>query len=109
MDVLTRPRNAITKQYQKMLSLDNVDLSFTEDALRAAANEALKQGTGARGLRSLIERVLTDVMYEVPSRRDIRKVIVDAAAMRGQSPPKLLDGLGRDLGTQPPLPLDKAA
>jgi ATP-dependent Clp protease ATP-binding subunit ClpX len=109
MDVLTRPRNAITKQYQKMLSLDNVELTFTEDALRAAASEALKQGTGARGLRNLIERVLTDVMYEVPSRRDIRKVIVDAAAMRGQSTPKLLDGLGRNLDAQPPLPLDKAA
>ncbi len=106
MDVLTRPRNAITKQYQRLLSLDGVELVFTEDGLRAATEEALKLETGARGLRSIIERALLDVMYEVPSRRDIRKVVVDAAAMRGQSSPKLYDYTGRLLGMNQ---LDKAA
>ncbi len=106
MDVLTRPRNAITRQYQRLLSLDGVELVFTEDGLRAATEEALKLETGARGLRSIIERALLDVMYEVPSRRDIRKVVVDAAAMRGQSSPKLYDYTGRLLGINQ---LDKAA
>lgn len=106
MDVLTRPRNAITKQYQRLLSLDGVELFFTEDGLRAATEEALKLETGARGLRAIIERALLDVMYEVPSRRDIRKVVVDAPAMRGQASPKLYDYTGRLLGA---TQLDKAA
>jgi ATP-dependent Clp protease ATP-binding subunit ClpX len=109
VDVLTRPRNALVKQFQKLLSLDNVELSFTDDALRAAADEALKQGTGARGLRSIIERVLNDVMYEIPSRRDIRKVSVDGAAMRGQASPRITDASGKGVGLQTSLPLDKAA
>ncbi len=106
VEVLTRPKNAITKQYQRLLSLDGVELVFTDDALRAAADEALKLETGARGLRSIIERALLDVMYEVPSRRDIRKVVVDAAAVRDQASPKLYDYTGRLLGVDQ---LDKAA
>ncbi len=106
MDVLTQPKNAITKQYQRLLSLDGVELIFTEDGLRAATDEALKLETGARGLRAIIERVLLDVMYEVPSRRDIRRVVVDATAIRGQSSPKLYDYTGRLLGMDQ---LDKAA
>jgi len=106
IEVLTRPKNAITKQYQRLLSLDGVDLSFTDDALRAAADEALKLETGARGLRTIIERVLLDVMYEVPSRRDIRRVVVDAAAVRGLTPPRMFDHTGRMLGAEA---LDKAA
>ena len=106
VEVLTRPKNAITKQYQRLLSLDGVELVFTDDALRAAADEAMKLETGARGLRSIIERALLDVMYEVPSRRDIRKVVVDAAAVRNQASPKLYDYTGRLLGVDQ---LDKAA
>jgi ATP-dependent Clp protease ATP-binding subunit ClpX len=106
IEVLTRPKNAITKQYQRMLSLDGVDLVFTDDALRAAADEALKLETGARGLRAIIERVLLDVMYEVPSRRDIRRVVVDDAAVRGLTPPRMFDHTGRMLGAEA---LDKAA
>jgi ATP-dependent Clp protease ATP-binding subunit ClpX len=105
IDVLVRPKNAITKQYQRMLSLDGVDLVFTEEGLRAAADEALKQQTGARGLRSIIERTLMNVMYEVPSRRDIRKVVVDAPAIRGDIAPKMYDYTGRVLGAE----LDQAA
>jgi ATP-dependent Clp protease ATP-binding subunit ClpX len=105
VDVLTRPRNAVIRQYQKLLALDGVELSFTDDALRAAADEALKQGTGARGLRTIVERVLLDVMYEVPSRRDIRNVVVDANAVREHSAPRMYDHSGRLIGTS----LDRAA
>ncbi|MCL5997659.1 MAG: ATP-dependent Clp protease ATP-binding subunit ClpX [Chloroflexi bacterium] len=105
IDVLIRPKNAIVKQYQRMLSLDGVDLVFTDDALHAAADEALKQQTGARGLRTIIERTLINVMYEAPSRRDIRKVVVDALAIRGESAPKMYDYTGRVLGAE----LDQAA
>jgi ATP-dependent Clp protease ATP-binding subunit ClpX len=105
VEVLTRPKNAIVKQYQRLLNLDGVDLVFTDDALNAAADEALKQQTGCRGLRSVIERTLLDVMYEVPSRRDIRKVVVDAAAIRSESAPKMYDYTGRALGAE----LDRAA
>ncbi|HEY3288711.1 MAG TPA: ATP-dependent Clp protease ATP-binding subunit ClpX, partial [Anaerolineae bacterium] len=105
MDVLTRPRNAIVKQYQRMLSLDGVELVFTDEALSAAADLALEQQTGARGLRAIIERTLVNVMYEVPSRRDIRKVIVDGASLRGESSPRMFDYTGRALGTE----MDQAA
>ena len=109
MDVLVKPRNAVVKQYQKLLGLDHVELEFTDDGLRAAADQAVRQGTGARGLRGIIERVLADVMYEIPSRRDIGKVIVDAAAIRGQTGPRILDVGGRPMSLTPFLPLDKAA
>lgn len=105
IDVLTKPRNAIVKQYQRLLSLDGVELVMGDDALRAAADEAMKRGSGARALRSIVERTLMDVMYEIPSRRDIRKVVVDALAVRGQAAPKLYDQAGRLIG----LRLDKAA
>ena len=105
IDVLTRPKNAIVKQYQRMLSLDGVELVFTDDALHAAADLAMKQQTGARGLRAIIERTLVNVMYEVPSRRDIRKVVVDGAAVRGDAAPKMYDYTGRALGAE----LDQAA
>jgi ATP-dependent Clp protease ATP-binding subunit ClpX len=100
VDILTRPKNALVRQYQKLLQLDGVELSFTDDALRAAADEALKQNSGARGLRSIVERTLLDVMYEVPSRRDIRKIVIDANAVRGLATPKMYDQEGRSVGAQ---------
>jgi ATP-dependent Clp protease ATP-binding subunit ClpX len=69
--ILTEPKNAIIKQYQKLLQLDRVELVFTNDALEAAADGAIKQKTGARGLRSIVEDVLLEVMYEIPSRSDV--------------------------------------
>ncbi len=105
VEVLTRPRNALVKQYQRLLSLDGVDVTFTDDALRAAADEAVKRGSGARALRAIIERALMDVMYEIPSRRDIRKIVVDASVVRDQVSPKLYDHAGRIVGVE----LDKAA
>ena len=74
--ILTTPRNALVKQYAKLFELDNVELEFTEDAVEAMAAQAMLRGTGARGLRAIIEEVLLNVMYEVPSRDDVGKVVV---------------------------------
>lgn len=76
VQILQEPKNALIKQYQKLLSLDNVELEFKEDAVRAIAKEALKRNTGARGLRAIIEEAMRDVMFEVPSRTDVTKCIV---------------------------------
>ena len=88
--ILTEPKNAIVKQYQKFLSIDKVELQFTDDSLLAAARGAAKRKTGARGLRSIIEEVLLDVMYEIPSRTDVRRVVVTAEAIEGKVKPLLL-------------------
>jgi ATP-dependent Clp protease ATP-binding subunit ClpX len=90
MRILTEPRNAITKQYSKFLSLDKVELVFQDDALEAAAERALELKTGARGLRTIIEEVLLDVMYEIPSRNDIRKCIISAETIKTGKAPQLL-------------------
>jgi len=90
MRILTEPRNAITKQYSKFLSLDKVELVFQQDALEAAAEKALDLKTGARGLRTIIEEVLLDVMYEIPSRSDIRKCVITADTIRRGKAPQLL-------------------
>src|SRR6184192_263320 len=87
--ILIEPKNAIVKQYQKFLQLDRVELVFTNDALDAAAEGAMKQRTGARGLRSIIEDVLLDVMYEIPSRADVKKVIINADVITAHNKPLL--------------------
>ncbi len=88
--ILTEPKNAIVKQYQKFLQLDRVELVFTQDALNAAAEGALKQRTGARGLRSIIEDILLEIMYEIPSRADVKKVIINADVISQRSKPLLI-------------------
>ena len=88
--ILTEPRNAITKQYAKLLGLDKVELVFSDDALDAAAEKALKLRTGARGLRTIIEEILLDVMYEIPSRSDIRKCVISRDTILESKPPQLL-------------------
>jgi len=88
--ILTEPKNAIVKQYQKFLQLDRVELVFTGDALDAAAEGAIKQKTGARGLRTIIEDVLLDVMYEIPSRTDVKKVIINGDVIKSQHKPLLV-------------------
>src|SRR2546426_3910216 len=90
MRILTEPKNAIVKQYQKFLALDKVELQLTDDALHAAAAGAAKRKTGARGLRTIIEEVLLDVMYEIPSRTDVRRVVVTPEAIEGTAKPLLL-------------------
>ena len=88
--ILTEPKNAIIKQYQKFLALDKVELIFTPDALNAAAELALQQKTGARGLRTIVEETLTDVMFDIPSMEGARKCIVDDQVIRGNRKPLLL-------------------
>ena len=75
--ILTEPRNALVKQYHKLFELDSVELEFTEDAVEAVAEQALLRGTGARGLRAIMEEVLLNVMYEVPSRSDVARVVIN--------------------------------
>ena len=94
--ILTEPKNAIAKQYQRLLALDNVELEFEPEALIAAAQLTLKRGTGARGLRSIIETSLINVMYEVPGRDDIQRVVVTADVINHQKPP-LIYGKSQDL------------
>ena len=98
LDDLTRimiePKNALIRQYQHLLSLDDVELVFDEAALRAAAELAIERDTGARGLRSIIESCLLDVMFEVPSREDITQVVVNDAVIRGEEKPRILTGDG---------------
>lgn len=88
--ILTEPKNALVRQYKLMFELDNVELDFTDDALSTAAQLAIEHEIGARGLRSIIERTLLDVMFEIPSRQDIRKVVVNAEAIRGEGRPLIL-------------------
>jgi len=75
--ILTEPRNALVRQYRKLFELDNVELEFTDDAIEAVAEQALLRGTGARGLRAIMEEVLLSVMYEVPSRSDVARVVIN--------------------------------
>jgi ATP-dependent Clp protease ATP-binding subunit ClpX len=88
--ILTEPKNAIVKQYQKLLQLDRVELVFTGDALEAAAENALKQKTGARGLRTIIENTLLDVMYDIPSRPDVKKVVINGDVITSHTEPLLV-------------------
>ena len=88
--ILTEPRNAVVKQYQKFFALDNVELLFTEDALEATAKQAEVRKTGARGLRTTIEEVLLDVMYEIPSLDNVRKCVVDANVINNRTRPLLM-------------------
>ncbi|MCM2353651.1 MAG: ATP-dependent Clp protease ATP-binding subunit ClpX [Pseudobdellovibrio sp.] len=90
MDILTRPKNAITKQYQKLFSFEGVDLRFTDEALKAIAREALKRKTGARGLRGVIESSMLDVMYDVPGMTNVKEVIIDEKVIQEQSQPKMV-------------------
>ncbi|MEO9325576.1 ATP-dependent Clp protease ATP-binding subunit ClpX [Nocardioides sp. C4-1] len=90
VQILTEPRNALTKQYRKLFELDGVDLEFSDDAIKAIADKALERGTGARGLRAIIEEVLLHVMFDVPSRGDIAKVVVTGEVVEGEAAPTLV-------------------
>ena len=90
MRILQEPKNALVKQYKKLLELDNVELEFEDEALRAIAKKAIDRNTGARGLRSIVESVMMESMYEVPSRDDIKKVIVTKKAVEGDSEPVMV-------------------
>jgi ATP-dependent Clp protease ATP-binding subunit ClpX len=88
--VLTEPKNAIARQFQKFLSLDKVELVFTQAALEAAAELAITRKTGARALRSIVEESLLDVMYDIPDHAEIRKCIITEETIRAGRPPLLL-------------------
>lgn len=90
MQILTEPKNSIVKQYQRLFALDNVELVFQPEAIAAAAEQALQYRTGARGLRTIIESILLDVMYEIPSRRDVRRCVITAETIRNKTKPLLL-------------------
>jgi ATP-dependent Clp protease ATP-binding subunit ClpX len=90
IEILTKPKNALVKQYQKMLELDDVELEFEEEALKEIAKKAIERKTGARGLRSIIEGIMLDVMFDLPSREDISKCIITKDSVIENSIPKLV-------------------
>ena len=87
VQILTEPKNALTKQYQKLFDMEGVELDFREDALRAVARKAMDRKTGARGLRSIMEATLLDTMYQIPSEHDVSKVVIDSSVISGDSEP----------------------
>ena len=87
VSILKKPKNALVKQFQKLLELDGVELEFEDDALRAIAKKALEWNTGARGLRSIVENIMMDIMYEVPSREDIKKIILTEKTVNEEEEP----------------------
>ena len=93
-NILTQPKNALVKQYTKMLELDNVELEFTEEALAAVSEKAIERKTGARGLRSIIEEALIDIMYDVPSSEDVTKVVITDTTINDEVDPELYDSEG---------------
>jgi len=109
--VLTEPKNAVIKQYQHLFALDGVELDFTENALQAIAAKAIERQTGARSLRGIIESCLLDVMFEIPSRKDIAKVIVDNKVINGEGRPTIISKEGKKIKWQKDgtLNLDSAA
>ncbi len=94
--ILTEPKNALVKQYQKLLEYDGVELEFTDDALTAAAAQAVERGIGARGLRAVLEEVMTQIMYDVPSDPAITKVKITAACFTEKAQPEIIREPGRD-------------
>jgi ATP-dependent Clp protease ATP-binding subunit ClpX len=90
IQILTEPKNALTKQYAKLLKMDEVDVEFREEALKEVAKQAIKRKTGARGLRAVLEKVLLDIMYEVPSLEGVTKVVVDANCIKTGTKPLLV-------------------
>ncbi len=88
--ILTEPKNSLTKQYAKLFDMEDVSLEFREDALRAVAKKGMERKTGARGLRSILEKVLLDTMYDLPSMDGVTKVAIDAAVVDGESEPLLI-------------------
>jgi ATP-dependent Clp protease ATP-binding subunit ClpX len=90
VEILREPKNAVTKQYRKLFDMEGVELEFRDDALRAVATKALERKTGARGLRTILEQVLLDTMYELPSMHNVSKVVVDEAVIRGEAKPYII-------------------
>ena len=90
VQILTEPKNSLTKQYQKMFEMEEATIEFREDALRAIAKKAMERKTGARGLRSIIENVLLDTMFDLPSTENVSKVVIDENVVNGENAPILI-------------------
>jgi ATP-dependent Clp protease ATP-binding subunit ClpX len=88
--ILTEPKNAITKQYQKMFELEGCEIEFRTDSLSAVAKKAMERKTGARGLRTILENTLLEIMYDLPSMENVSKVVVDASVIEGNSQPYII-------------------
>jgi ATP-dependent Clp protease ATP-binding subunit ClpX len=88
--ILTEPKNSLTKQYSKLFEMEGVEIQFRTDALKAIARKAQERKTGARGLRSIMEAVLLDTMYNIPSQKGVTKVVIDEAVINGESDPLLM-------------------
>ncbi|PSL44004.1 ATP-dependent Clp protease ATP-binding subunit ClpX [Salsuginibacillus halophilus] len=101
IDILTQPKNALVKQYQKLLQIDDVELEFTEEALREISKKAIERNTGARGLRSIIEGLMLDVMYDLPSEENIVKCIITGESVKNESHPILQDENGNEVEFKP--------
>jgi ATP-dependent Clp protease ATP-binding subunit ClpX len=87
MDILTKPKNALVKQFQRLFEMDGVKLKFTKGALQAVAKEALKRNAGARGLRAILEHAMLDIMYDIPSRNGIKEVVIaEEVITKGEQP-----------------------
>jgi ATP-dependent Clp protease ATP-binding subunit ClpX len=85
--VLTEPKNALVKQYAKLMAMENVELIVNKEALSALARQAIARGTGARGLRTVFEKLMMDVMFEIPGRNDVKSVTITEAVVNGERPP----------------------
>ena len=90
VQILTEPKNALTKQYSKLFDMEGSELVFREDALHAIARKAMDRKTGARGLRTILEKILLDTMYDLPSLDNVSKVVVDESVVNGESAPYLI-------------------
>ncbi|MGB4140374.1 MAG: ATP-dependent Clp protease ATP-binding subunit ClpX, partial [Limnochordia bacterium] len=90
IDILVQPKNALVKQYQRLMDMDGVELEFQDEALQAIADLALEQKTGARGLRSILESILQDTMYLVPSESDVKRCVITKEVVLKLEPPRLI-------------------
>ena len=90
VQILLEPKNALTKQYKKLFQIENVGLTFEPDALRAIAQRAIKRNTGARGLRAILEAMMTDIMFELPARDDVREIVITKESVLNDRPPLLV-------------------
>ena len=96
--ILTEPKNAFVKQYQRLFDMENIGLTFTDDALKAIARKAITRKTGARGLRSIMENILLETMFELPTYEGVEEVVVNAEVVEGRAQPLLIYAERRDTG-----------
>lgn len=102
IDIVTKPKNALVKQYQKLFKLDNVELEFEKDALEKIVDKAIERKTGARGLRSIIEEIMRDVMFEIPSNPKIEKCMITGDTVENGEAPKIIINNNREISVKKP-------